>query len=259
MASTQQYSFILCSILTIFVLSKGYINFALMLLFLTSLGNVGFVAIFPLFYIHLISKKSISRDYYLLSLALILILLVYFFVPVIYKAPSHPMPFVIVHSIKFFFVLIGSFFSDKYSLLFGVIVFPFIVYLTIASPLLFNRYLLSFLLFIFVVLVLFRSGFGIEQALSSRYKPYVNLLYSILFIEFFNLLRKCKYNYRYILISTSMVVVFYCWLKELKPASVYLSNQLDQINSAGIIYPDPTVAKETVEMLRKISLACAVN
>lgn len=85
--------------------------------------------------------------------------------------------------IRFFFSFLGS--PLPMPEVFGILSFGFFIYLTVRGYCVENRAVYAFLLFLFItaaVTSITRSGFGLDQALASRYKVVASLIFAIQYL-----------------------------------------------------------------------------
>lgn len=92
--------------------------------------------------------------------------------------------------IRFFFSFLGSPLPTPE--VFGIFSFGFFVYLTLRGYCAGNRAVYAFLLFLFItaaLTALTRSGFGLDQALASRYKVVASLIFAIQYLAAVEILK----------------------------------------------------------------------
>lgn len=252
MASIQQYYQILFSLLAIWFLVKKSNALALFWMTVSIFTGSGGLVLIPLFFLHAITKKE-GRNLFIFLLASIF-LLALFFIVLDYKSPGgHPS---IIEALKnptslvfYFFTFLGSSFRSKELALVAGVILSLLFFLRAKKA--FNDIPFVFWSVIFVLgtamaTSLARSGFGLEQALSSRYTEYSLLLIALVYIQHLLIHEQAKRKkiFKYFF-AFAMIAFIYWFIK----GSSSMNQRYETLRYNGIAYPD----RENAEMQLKKS------
>jgi hypothetical protein len=178
------------------------------------------------------------------------ILFFYFFH---YTSPAHhpKITFGLFHpltTLRYFLSFLGNFSHPSLSLAFGVIILLFFGFLTVKKYFAVNPAIYSLLLFFFisaVAVALGRSGFGVEQALASRYKIFSILLVILSYLALMEIIANQKMK-RWLLtffIIFSLLFNFLAYVNMREPLESRRNELIDGIiqwqkNGTGLAYPN---------------------
>jgi len=270
-AALANFYILLFAFLSIFLLSKNkklyfYLSIIFALFATFTMGNGLFV--FPVGLAILVYQKR-YREAVIWFLVTVAIFVSYFHNyissaghPSLVQALLNPL-----NTIIHFFTLIGAPFGSlhpnllPFSIYVGILIVLYFIYLTIRSYFKKNLVIYSFFLFLLItvfVIAFTRSGFGIEQAFSSKY-TIVGILFYILsyisFIEIFPFMQKKKFVFVFIVISLAFnVVSYYSNFKYIKDHHDSLVDSMEEWrkNKTGLLYPDQERAnKLLIEAIEK--------
>ncbi|MBN1494614.1 hypothetical protein JW911_02655 [Candidatus Peregrinibacteria bacterium] len=169
--------------------------------------------------------------------------------PSLLQALLHPLDIIIC-----FFSLIGAPLASLHPYLlslspyFGILIVLYFIYLTYKAYFKKNIVIYSFFLFLLISVFLIafaRSGFGLEQAFSSKYMI-VGILFYILsyisLVEIFPFIQKKKYVFVFMIFALVFnVVAYYSNFKYIKDHHDSLAGSMEQwreTKSGFLLYPD---------------------
>lgn len=257
MASLQQYYQVLFSLLALYFLDTKKYTIALFFMAVSLFTGSGAVVLFPIFLIYLLLKKEFS---FFVVVALVeLALLIVFFVLLNYSRPGHhPSILASMESpvvlLSYFLSFLGSFFGSKnLSIFFGFLSLLSLIYfyMIILKNKIFSYdfVFLSLLFCIFSALItaLARSGFGVDQALSSRYSEYSLLFVSLLYVFLLLLNSEVNIIKKSILLSLGYVfsfIVFFHWFGN---AQEKMKAHYEGLINGSAAFPDSKMAEQILK------------
>lgn len=246
MASIQQYYQILFSLISIYFLVNEKLFYALGVMILSIFTGGGGIVLIPLFVVYMILHRNWKNLFVTLMISAI-ILFVYFVVLGYEKPGHHPS---ILNTLKnpkmiieYILVFIGSLGGSKTAAAtIGTALIIFFAYKLKYSykktP--FLVWSILFILGTATVTALARAGFGIEQALSSRYSEYSLLFLSLIYLQY--LFTEKQDNSNVILIGYLFsIIIFSFWFVK---GSESLKDHYTQIKNTPILYPDQAAGEQ---------------
>jgi len=190
MASLQQYYQILFSLLAIYFLVKKNLLISFLFMIISIFTGGGGLVLIPIFALYFVTQKNIKD--FILTLVMGAGILLLYFVLLEYSKPGHHPNILALLSdpallLSYMLAFVGNMGKTKtVSSIFGVLFFMLSVFAGKKTykwePFLFWSILLvpatAF------ITALSRAGFGVEQALSSRYTIYSLLLASLVYLSY---------------------------------------------------------------------------
>ena len=246
MASIQQYYQILFSLISIYFLVNKKLFYALGAMILSIFTGGGGIVLIPLFVVYMILHRNWKNLFVTLMISAI-ILFIYFVVLGYEKPGHHPS---ILNTLKnpkmiieYILVFIGSLAGSKTAAAtIGTALIIFFAYKLKYSykktP--FLVWSILFILGTATATALARAGFGIEQALSSRYSEYSLLFLSLIYLQY--LFTEKQDNTNVILIGYLFsIIIFSFWFVK---GSESLKDHYTQIKNTPILYPDQAAGEQ---------------
>jgi len=246
MASIQQYYQILFSLISIYFLVNKKLFYALGAMILSIFTGGGGIVLIPLFVVYMILHRNWKNLFVTLMISAI-ILFIYFVVLGYEKPGHHPS---ILNTLKnpkmiieYILVFIGSLAGSKTAAAtIGTALIIFFAYKLKYSykktP--FLVWSILFILGTATATALARVGFGIEQALSSRYSEYSLLFLSLIYLQY--LFTEKQDNTNVILIGYLFsIIIFSFWFVK---GSESLKDHYTQIKNTPILYPDQAAGEQ---------------
>jgi len=246
MASIQQYYQILFSLISIYFLVNKKLFYALGAMILSIFTGGGGIVLIPLFVVYMILHRNWKNLFVTLMISAI-ILFIYFVVLGYEKPGHHPS---ILNTLKnpkmiieYILVFIGSLAGSKTAAAtIGTALIIFFAYKLKYSykKMPFLVWSILFILGTATATALARAGFGIEQALSSRYSEYSLLFLSLIYLQY--LFTEKQDNSNVILIGYLFsIIIFSFWFVK---GSESLKDHYTQIKNTPILCPDQVAGEQ---------------
>jgi len=240
MASLQQYWQVFFSLLAIWMLTQSRLFIAIFFMYCSIFTGGGGIVLIGVFLLYAITNRNWRVFFYILIFSLI-VLFIYFVLFEYLKPVNHPSILQVLHNphiiLAYSLTFIGSFGgSQKISMVIGV--FEVLLFTRYARQTYQkNSFLFWSILFVLCTAILTglaRAGFGIEQAVSSRYSEYSLLLVSLIYLQYLFIFKDIqRFIIQWIGFLLSLVV-FFSWLTV---GIEKLQNHKEEINFDSVRNP----------------------
>ena len=255
MASIQQYYQILFSLLAIWFLVERKNGIALLWLTTSMFTGSGGLVLIPVFALYHLSKRDFKN--LIIFTIYTSILLSIFFIALEYKHPPHH-PSILdalrkpLALAQYFFVFLGSAFGSKNLALASGLSLFLIFLINFRKAFVELPFLFWSVIFIFgtaLITGLARSGFGIEQALSSRYTHYSLMILALIYTQYIYILIDKKKKLLLYFFLVFFTLLFSSWLIK---GGETMNTRLNNLKNNGIYYtPSVQVAEEILKKSHK--------